>query len=60
MGAEPSMFTRLEKLWCDERAAVAIEYALLATFLALVIVSGVSGIGTKLSGYFSEVSGGLK
>ena len=48
------------KLRGDERGAVAIEYALLAMFLALVIVSGVSGIGTKLSGYFTQVSVGLK
>jgi Flp pilus assembly pilin Flp len=48
------------KLWGDERGAVAIEYAMLAMFLALVIVSGVSGIGTRLSGYFSQVSGALK
>ena len=54
------MLTRLDKFWGDERAAVAIEYTLIAMCLALVIVSGVAGIGTKLSGYFSEVSGGLK
>ncbi len=54
------MYRQAEKLWGDEHAAVAIEYTLLAMFLALVIVSGVSGIGTKLSGYFGQVSGALK
>jgi pilus assembly protein Flp/PilA len=54
------MFTQAEKFWRDERAAVAIEYAMIATGIAFVIVSVVSGIGVKLSGYFSQVSGALK
>lgn len=60
MGAEPGMLRQAKKIWGDERAAVAIEYALLAMFLALAIVSGVSGIGARLSGYFGQVSGALK
>ena len=44
----------------DESAATAIEYALLGGLLALAIVTGVTGIGVKLSGYFSEVSSALK
>ena len=54
------MVRQAQNFWRDERAAVAIEYALLATGLALIIVSVVSGIGMKLSGYFVQVSGALK
>jgi pilus assembly protein Flp/PilA len=44
----------------DDVGATAIEYALLASLIALVIISGVSGIGLKLSSYFSEVSSAIK
>jgi pilus assembly protein Flp/PilA len=44
----------------DEFAATAIEYALMAGFIALAIVTGVTGIGGKLSTYFSEASSALK
>ena len=44
-----------------ENAATAIEYALLGGLIALMVVStGVTGIGTTLSSYFSEVSSALK
>jgi pilus assembly protein Flp/PilA len=44
----------------DESGATAIEYALIASLVAMVIISGVSGIGLKLSSYFSEVSSAMK
>jgi pilus assembly protein Flp/PilA len=44
----------------DESGATAIEYALIASLVAMVIISGVTGIGVKLSGYFSEVSSAMK
>ncbi len=44
----------------DDVGATAIEYALMASLIALVIISGVSGIGLKLSSYFSEVSSAMK
>jgi pilus assembly protein Flp/PilA len=44
----------------DSSGATAIEYALLGGFLALAIITGATGIGVKLSSYFSEVSGALK
>jgi pilus assembly protein Flp/PilA len=44
----------------DDRGATAIEYALIASLIAMVIITGVTGIGVKLSGYFSEVSSAMK
>ena len=43
----------------ENRGATAIEYALVAGLIAIVIVAGVTAIGTKLSGFFTTVSGGL-
>jgi pilus assembly protein Flp/PilA len=44
----------------DVSGATAIEYALLAAFLAMAIITGLTNIGIKLSGYFSEVSSAMK
>ncbi len=54
------MYTRLRKIWDDEAAATVIEYALMATGIALAIVSVVGGIGVRLESYFTQVSAGLK
>jgi len=43
----------------DERAATAIEYGLIATGIALVIVPVITGLGTKLKTTFSSVSAAL-
>jgi len=43
----------------ENRGATAIEYALIAGLIAVVIVTGVTAIGTKLSGFFTTVSGSL-
>ena len=44
----------------DEDGATAIEYALIASFIALFIVAGVQTDGTKVSTVFTEVGAGLK
>ncbi len=44
----------------DNSGATAIEYALLASFLAIAIIGGVTALGTRLSQEFSEVSSALK
>jgi pilus assembly protein Flp/PilA len=43
-----------------EDGATAIEYVLIASFIALAVITAVTGIGTKLSTYFSEVSSAMK
>ncbi len=44
----------------DESAATAIEYGLIAALIAVVIISAVKIVGTKLSTTFTNVSGNLK
>jgi pilus assembly protein Flp/PilA len=44
----------------DESAATAIEYAVIAGFVSIVILAAVQGIGTKLNTTFSTVSAALK
>jgi len=43
----------------DESAATAVEYALIAGFIALVIIGSVSAVGTRLSPKFNSVSNNL-
>lgn len=42
-----------------EEGASAVEYGLLVSLIAGVIVALVAGLGTKLSGVFSTVTGKL-
>jgi len=44
----------------NESAATAIEYALIAAFVSIVIVGAVQTIGTSLSITFSSVASGIK
>ena len=44
----------------DESGVTAIEYALIAGFLSIVIVVAVNGIGTTLNGKFDSVNSSLK
>jgi pilus assembly protein Flp/PilA len=44
----------------DESAASAIEYGLIAAGIALAIITVTKGLGSKLSGTFSSISGQLK
>jgi len=44
----------------DESGATAIEYGLIAALIAVVIITGVTAVGTGLSTTFSTLSGKLK
>ena len=44
----------------DETGATSIEYALIASLIALVIITGVTAVGTKLSTKFTTLSANLK
>jgi pilus assembly protein Flp/PilA len=59
-GERLCMMAILAKFLKNEDGATAIEYALLASFIALVIVAGVKAAGTKVSTVFTEVGGALK
>ncbi|WP_419728292.1 Flp family type IVb pilin [Lichenicola sp.] len=39
----------------DERAVTALEYALIAGLIAVVIVGAVTTLGTSVSGIFTKV-----
>ena len=43
----------------DENAATAIEYGLIAAGVALVIITAIKGIGTKLNTTFTSVGNAL-
>jgi pilus assembly protein Flp/PilA len=44
----------------DERAATAIEYGLIATGIALLIIPVVTGVGVKTRAVFTAIQTGLK
>lgn len=50
----------LRKFALDEQAATAIEYAIIAASISIVIVAAAQGIGTKLNTTFTNVSNGFK
>ena len=41
----------------DESGATAIEYGLIAAFIALVIIGGVTALGTSINTQFTTISG---
>ncbi|HTE15390.1 MAG TPA: Flp family type IVb pilin [Burkholderiales bacterium] len=43
----------------DESGATAIEYGLIAALIAVVIITGVTAVGTSLSTTFVSLSGKL-
>ena len=43
--------------WADEEGATAIEYGLLASLIAGVIVASVDLLGTTLNGIFTRING---
>lgn len=51
-----SFFSRFAK---NESGATAIEYGLIASLIAIAIITGAKALGTKLSGTFSNVASNL-
>ena len=45
--------------WHDEQAATAIEYAIIAVGVSVVIVATVNSIGTSVKGLYTNVSASL-
>jgi pilus assembly protein Flp/PilA len=50
---------RLAALARDKRGITALEYGIVAGWLALVVILGFMHIGSSLSGVFSSVGSGL-
>ena len=49
----------LSKFFKDESGATAIEYALIAGTLSIVILAAVQGVGVKLKTIFTSIQNGL-
>lgn len=54
------MMKTLKAFAGNELGATAIEYALIASLIAVALVGILTSLGTKLSSEFSEISGALK
>jgi pilus assembly protein Flp/PilA len=54
------MMTKFKSFLSDESGATAIEYALIASLIAIALVTVLTSLGGKLSSEFSEVSSALK
>lgn len=49
----------LKRLLRDDRGSTAIEYSLIATLVGLAIVGAATGLGTNISGTFTNVANHL-
>jgi pilus assembly protein Flp/PilA len=47
----------IQKFMQQEDGVTAIEYGLIAALIAVVIIGGVTTVGTKLSGLFTYIAG---
>ena len=54
------MIKSLKAFVSNESGATAIEYALIASLIAVALVTVLTNLGTSLSTEFSEISGVLK
>jgi pilus assembly protein Flp/PilA len=54
-----AMALKLAQLNVDKRAVTAIEYALIAALIAVVIVGAATTLGSKVSSTFNNVSSEL-
>ena len=52
--------TIISKFLKDETAAAAIEYGLIATGIALAIITAVNGLGVRLDSKFTAANTSLK
>jgi pilus assembly protein Flp/PilA len=55
-----AMAVLITRFCADSSGATAIEYALIAGFVSIVIVAATLAIGTTLNGTFTNVAGAIK
>ncbi len=53
------MFKSLQIFVADEAGVTAIEYALIASLIAVFIIGALAALGTNISSEFTEVGGDL-
>jgi len=56
----PTAYAALRRFLDDANAATAIEYALIASGISIVIAATVLNIGTSVQGLFTSVATALK
>ncbi len=49
----------LRALWADCSAATALEYALIAIFISIIVVTLTISIGSTVCGFFMSVNAGF-
>jgi pilus assembly protein Flp/PilA len=54
------MIKSLKKFVANESGATAIEYALIASLVAVAIITALTAMSSKLQNTFNEVAGNLK
>jgi pilus assembly protein Flp/PilA len=54
------MLVKFKNFVANESGATAIEYALIASLIAIALVTILTNLGTRLSSEFSEISSALK
>jgi pilus assembly protein Flp/PilA len=54
------MSDRLRRFFADESGATAIEYALIASLVAVTIIVALNSMSGKIQRTFNEVAGNLK
>jgi pilus assembly protein Flp/PilA len=54
------MIESIKKFLTNDSGATAIEYALIASLIAVAIIGAITVVGTKLANTFNEVGSNLK
>ena len=54
------MYAHIKRFIAGQSGATAIEYALIAALISMVVVAGATSVGTTLSGTFSGVATNLR
>ncbi len=54
------MYKLITKFAKDESGATAIEYGLIAALIAVVIITGVTAVGSKLNSQFANISNAIQ
>ena len=55
-----TMMAKFKSFVANESGATAIEYALIASLIAIALVTILTSLGSRLSSEFSEISSALK
>jgi pilus assembly protein Flp/PilA len=50
------MLMKIRQFWADESAATAIEFAVIAALISVVLVASVTALGTRISSIFQTIS----